>query len=383
MHLRRLHYLLLGGIILVLAGGLIAARLVWPRPGPAVRAAPAPATIRLVAVGDTLIHQPEITAAWDPAARTYDFRPFFTELKPLLEEADLATAVLETTLGGPASGYTGYPRFNSPDQIADALQWAGVDVVFTAHNHMLDRGRQGLFRTLEYLDRLGLAHVGSARTPDPAARMVLKEANGIKVAFLAYTTATNGLPVPAESPWAVNLYRPEIVAEDVARAREAGADVVVCALHAGVEYQRQPVPEQRRIVDELLVAGVDVVLGSHPHVIEPLELRAVSGPDGTSKTAFVVYSLGNLLSNQRWRYSDCGLLVSLTLVKEPGGPARLAGTGWQALWVHKYLAGGRVKYRILPVDGRYDEDVLLTPADRRRLAEVREETALLLGTASD
>ena len=124
-----------------------------------------------------------------------------------------------------------------------------MDVVYTAHNHMLDRGRQGLFRTLEYLDRLGLAHVGSARTPDPAARMALKEANGIKVAFLAYTTTTNGLPLPADSPWAANLYRRDIMAGDVARARQAGADVVVRALHAGVEYQRQPVPEQRRIVD--------------------------------------------------------------------------------------------------------------------------------------
>ena len=124
------------------------------------------------------------------------------------------------------------------------------------------------------------------------------------------------------------------------------------------------------------------MLGSHPHVIEPLELRAVSGSDGTSKTAFVVYSLGNLLSNQRWRYSDCGLLISLTLVKEPGGPTRLVETGWQALWVHKYLAGGRIKYRILPVDGEYDEDTLLMPADRLRLAEVREETALLLGSPS-
>ncbi len=346
------------------------------------RAAPAPATVRLFAVGDIIVHQPEISAAWDPAARTYDFRPFFAEIKPLLEQADLATAVLETTLAGPASGYAGYPRFNSPDQIADALQWSGVDVVFTAHNHLLDRGRQGLFRTLEYLDRLGLAHVGSARTSDPAARVVLREVNGIAVAFLAYTTTTNGLPVPADSPWAVNLYRPETAVEDVARARRAGADVVVCALHAGVEYQRQPAPEQRRIVDQLLAAGVDVVLGSHPHVIEPIEHRAMPGPAGANRTAFVAYSLGNLLSNQRWRYSDCGLLVSLTLIKEPGRPARLLRSGWQALWVHKYWAGGRVKYRILPVDGEYGRDGLLTPADRRRLAEVREETALLLGSTS-
>lgn len=360
------------------AAGLLPCGAEVPSPVPA-----GPATIRLVAVGDTLVHAPEITAAWNPGTRTYDFRPMFAEIKPLLDQADLATAVLETTLGGPESGYTGYPAFNSPDQIADALQWAGVDVVFTAHNHLLDRGSKGLFRTLDYLDRIGLAHVGSARTPDPAARMVLKEINGVKVALLAYTTMTNGIPVPAAYPWSVNLYDQKRMAADVAQARQAGADIVVCAMHSGVEYQRQPAPAQRAIMDQLVQAGVDIVLGSHPHVIEPVEARTLAGPEGTKRTVFVAYSLGNLLSNQRWRYSDCGLMVSLTIAKEPGRPATVTEAVWRPLWVHKYQINGQVKYRILPVDDRikttYAADKLLTAADRQRLAQVWEENLALLG----
>ncbi|NLG85395.1 MAG: CapA family protein, partial [Firmicutes bacterium] len=226
-----------------------------------------PSTARLVAAGDIILHTPILNAARDAASSRYDFRPIFTYLRPFFEEADLATAVLETTLGGPESGYTGYPRFNSPAEIAEALRWAGIDLVFTAHNHSLDRGVDGVWRTLEHLDRVGLLHVGTARTPDPGARVVLREINGIRFAFLAYTTSTNGLSLPRGREWAVNLYRREQAAADVALARRLGAEAIVSARHAGVEYQRQPSQEQRTIVEELLDLGVDVVLGSHPHVI--------------------------------------------------------------------------------------------------------------------
>ncbi|MGE5598791.1 MAG: CapA family protein [Bacteroidota bacterium] len=350
-------------------------------PEPAV--APAPVTVTLVAVGDTLVHTPEIAAAWDARAKTYDFRPFFALLRPILSGADLATAVLETTLGGPEGGYTGYPRFNSPDQIAEALQWAGVDVVFTAHNHVMDRGIKGVWRTIETLDRLGLAHVGTARTPDPAARVLLREVRGVKFAFLAYTTSTNGLPVPPAQAWAVNLYDPGRVGEDVAYARRAGAEIVVCAVHYGIEYQRRPDAAQRAVVDLLLAAGVDVVLGSHPHVIQPVELRVLPSPDGGGRTAFIAYSLGNLVSNQRQRYTDCGLLVTLEAARGPGGAVRLTRAQWQPFWVHKYQAAGRPAYRIIPVDATAAaavpaDDPLLTREDRRRMAEVWEETAALL-----
>ena len=375
----------LGVTVLLATLGVLGLRIVPAlRPVEAdVPAEPAPTLVRLVAVGDIIMHAPIIAAARDERTGTYDFRPVFAEIEPFLSRADLAVAVLETTLGGAGRGFTGYPRFNSPDQIAEALLWAGVDVAFTAHNHMLDQGIEGLFRTVDRLDGLGLAHVGSAGTPDPAARVVLKEAGGIRFAFLSYTTSTNGLPVPAGRSWAVNLYDRELVRGDVAAARRAGAEIVVCALHAGVEYQRQPDQGQRDIAAAMVEAGVDVVLGSHPHVIEPVETRSYTGPDGIRRTAFIAYSLGNLVSNQRRRYTDCGLMVTLTAAKEQGRPARIIRACWRPLWVHKYESGGRFRFRILPVyapsSSPYAGDESLAPAHRERLAQVWEETLDLLG----
>lgn len=341
------------------------------------------ATVRLAAAGDVILHTPILAAAWDPAISGYDFRPIFAPVRPFLGEADFTLAVLETTLGGAERGYTGYPRFNSPAEIAEALRWAGIDLVFTAHNHSLDRGLEGLFRTLDHLDRAGLAHVGTARTPDPAARVVLREINGVRFAFLAYTTSTNGIPVPAGREWAVNLYSPAGAAADVALARRLGAEIIVCALHAGVEYRREPSAEQRAIVEELLDLGVDVVLGSHPHVIQPIAVKSHPGPDGAMRPVLVAYSLGNFLSNQRWRYSDCGLLLTLEWTKPHGGRPRLSRVLWQLVWVHKYYADGRPAFRLLPVDKRaastYAADPLLGEADRARLLQAWEETKALLG----
>ena len=340
-----------------------------------------PAVATLAAVGDTIMHTPVLAAAWDPVTRTYDFRPMFQEMQPLMSQADLTMAVLETNLAGPATGYTGYPSFNTPDQIADALAWAGVDILFTAHNHMLDRGLPGIFRTVGYLDRLGLGHVGSAKTADPAARIAWKDVHGIRFAFLSYTTATNGLTVPASSLWAANLYTPQAMVADVAKARENGAEIIVCALHSGTEYLRKPDQQQLTVTREMADAGVDIILGSHPHVIQPITY--LKGPRGE---AFAAYSLGNLISNQRWRYSDCGLMLFIVAAREPGGTARVARVSWLPFWVHRYAKDGMPRFRVLPIDDArlaiYARDNLLSEADRQRLREVWQETKELIGYGS-
>lgn len=386
MSRRRLHRLLLT-IILVLClfsatglGGSLTDSLPASGSGDP-RLALLPAVATLAAVGDTIMHTPILAAAWDPVAGTYDFRPMFQEMQPLMSRADVTTAVLETNLAGPATGYAGYPSFNTPDQIADALTWAGADVLFTAHNHMLDRGLPGIFRTVDYLDRLGLGHVGSAKTSDPAARIAWKNVNGIRFAFLSYTTATNGLTVPASSRWSANLYTRQAMTADVARARESGAEIIVCALHSGTEYLRKPDLQQLTVAREMVGAGVDIVLGSHPHVIQTMAY--LKSPRGE---AFAAYSLGNLISNQRWRYSDCGLMLFITVVREPGGVAGVAQVTWLPFWVHRYEKNGLIRFRILPIDRArlevYAGDTLLTEADRRRLGEVWQETKELMGYSS-
>lgn len=348
-------------------------------------AAPRPAmpvhqAVSLIAVGDVVMHMPIINACYNSLDDTYDFRPIFTEIKPEFEQADIAVAVLEAPLAGLETNYTGYPLFNSPGEIANALQWAGIDLVFIAHNHCLDRGVAGLQKTMAYLDQIGLAYTGCNPSPDHK-RYRIMETKGIKLAFLSYTTTTNGIRIPSGKEWMVNLFDYAKIAEDITDARQNGADGIVFALHTGTEYQRYPSTEQQNMVQNLMALGVDVVLGSHVHVIQPLELRNILIPaTGKVKTCFIAYSLGNFLSNQRWRYSDCGLMVQLKLDKIPGEKGiTVAGETHRPLWVNRFTKNDKWRYHIKLVNDKNDaDDPNLDTAGRTRMTEVWEETAELI-----
>lgn len=342
-------------------------------------------SIRLVALGDLIYHMPIVKWAKHCGGDKYDFRPIFGAIKPWLEEADFSVAVLETVLGGEADrGFTGYPMFNTPDEAVDALQWAGVDLVFTAHNHALDRGEKGVLRTIGVLDAKQMLHVGMNASPDPAARVRIVNIKGITLAFLAYTTATNGIPTPKGKPWLVNSFAHDLVREDIRTARSLGADGIVCALHAGAEYRREPDDEQRAAVRFLLDNGVDIVLGSHPHAVQPIAFATLPGfgGDGPPRVGFVAYSLGNCLSNQQWRYSDCGLTVALTVGKQPGGSGiMIRRVETQPLWVWRFKEGGLFGYKILLVGpaGVNPAEAVLNEEEKARVAQVWQDTMETLG----
>ena len=342
-----------------------------------------PPTITLTAVGDIVMHQSVIQSGYDPVRRTYDFRPIFAAIRPLLTQADLSVAVLESPLSGPERRYSGYPGFNSPYAIADAVQWAGVKLVFTAHNHALDQGGQGVLKTLAYYDRIGLRHTGSSSAPGQP-RFQLIDCRGIRLAFLACTASTNGIPTPAGRDWLVDRLDLPRIAGDIAAAKKAGADAIVLALHSGVEYRRFPDRAKRQLFGRLLAMGVDILLGSHVHVIEPLEWQEIVAPDGRRRTCFIAYSLGNLLSNQRWRYSDCGLAVTLRLRKDPRYSHRIQilQVSRAPLWVRRTLRDGRYQYLIQKLDGPKTAMATAVPAlslnERARLREVWYDTEELL-----
>lgn len=304
----------------------------------------------LNAMGDLVMHLPIVNSALKPDG-SYDFRPIFSNVRSHLSQADLAVAVLETQLDAPGQKYSGYPCFNSPGAIADAILWSGVDMVFLAHNHSLDQGTTGLNHSLAYLDQIGLSHTG-CRSNSNQQRYRIIEKNQIKLAFFSYTTTTNGIPLPKGKEWAVNMLDFKQIAEDIAEAKRLGVDGIVFALHTGIEYQREPSSEQLEIIGELLALGVDIVLGSHVHVVQPLEAPTGDGlVPGRRRTFFIAYSLGNLLSNQRWRYSDCGLMVSLKLVKEPAWPGiQIAAASYLPLWVYRYPEEQQLRYEIIVLD---------------------------------
>ena len=339
--------------------------------------------LNLVAVGDVIIHQPITNSAWDKEEGCYDFRPIFEPLTHILRGADISVAVLETVLAGEkAKGYTGYPMFNSPDAIADALKWSGVDLVFTAHNHILDRGEQGVIRTIKVLNSLGLRHVGANLGPDPSTRVVMMNVKGFRLAFLAYTTATNGIPSPKGKDWLVHRFDPSNIKKDINLARSLGAEVIICALHAGAEYRREPDSEQLEAVNFLMNYGVDIVLGSHPHAVQPVAYWRLDGETEAPRLGFVAYSLGNFLSNQRWRYSDSGLLVRLKIKRQRQfSGVTVAGLETIPIWVHKYRYDGKHQYRILPItDGNIDkQDPLLTLEDHRHIEQVWWDTQETIG----
>ncbi len=337
-----------------------------------------PPELSITAVGDLVMHLPVVNSAYNRQNGEFDFRPIFSEIRPWLSRADIAVGVLEAPLSGPERQYSGYPRFNSPYAIADAVKWAGLDLVFTAHNHAMDQGRDGLLKTLAYYDKIGLRHTGCRSRADQP-NYLLYDCQGMRLAFLSYTTTTNGIPLPVGAKWLVNTYDEQSLGQTVRSAREAGADAVILAFHSGVEYQRKPPPEQQRLLKQLLKLGVDIILGSHVHVIEPVEWQAIRSGNRT-RQCFIAYSLGNFLSNQQWRYSDCGLTVNLRLRKDPAvahGVTIVAETHYP-VWVRRDRTDdGRSRYRI----ERLTEPEPVVPATvgfERKRREVWEDTFELL-----
>lgn len=264
--------------------------------------------ITIGAIGDILMHDTVYKDAYKGGK--YNFNPIFTNVNSILQKPDILTANQESTLGGVELGVSSYPCFNSPHEVADALVNNGVDIVSTANNHTLDKGVRGIESEINYLDQIGLPHVGSFLSEESKNKLVILDKNGIKIAFLAYTYGTNGIPVPQGKDYLVNLINRDAMKEEIARAKQA-ADVVVMSIHWGVEYQRLPNTEQKDLANFLANQGVDIIFGSHPHVLQPMEW--IKRNDG-GKT-FVIYSLGNFISGQIHDYKDIGGMATVDITK--------------------------------------------------------------------
>ncbi|WP_069170010.1 CapA family protein [Streptomyces griseus] len=252
----------------------------------------------LLASGDVLPHSSVIDrAAADADGNGYDFRPMLKGAAPLVRGADLAICHMETVYGKKGGPYTGYPSFRSPPEVAAALRATGFDSCSTASNHSMDDGVEGIGRTLDALDRAGVAHAGSARSAAEARRpAVLTAGTGkkaAKVAHLAYTYGTNDIPLPEGQPWAVNLIDKDRILADAREARRAGADVVVLSLHWGTEWQEAPDDMQRELGRELTASAtdgrpdIDLIVGTHAHV--PQAYEKVNG-------TWIVYGMGDQIA---------------------------------------------------------------------------------------
>ncbi|MEV5728287.1 CapA family protein [Streptomyces pharetrae] len=267
------------------------------RPAPS---AAGPGGFTLVASGDVLPHSSVIDRArFDAGGQGYDFRPMLSGVRPVVARADLALCHMEMVYG--ANGdYNGYPSFKSPPEIAQALADTGYDGCSTASNHSLDDGAEGIRRTLDALDRAGVRHAGSARAEAEARTATLLHAGAARVAHLAYTYGTNGHPLPAGQPWAVNLIDEGRILADARAAREAGADVVVVSLHWGTEWQDEPDRQQLSLGERLTASttrgrpDIDLILGTHAHV--PQAYEKING-------TWVVYGMGDQIAGQMYNHA--------------------------------------------------------------------------------
>lgn len=243
-----------------------------------------------------MCHEANYKAAYDAITDTYDFSSYFTYVSKYLLQADIAIGNLETTFAGEKRGYSGYPTFNSPDALGQAIKDIGVDILGTSNNHSLDKGYQGLERTLNVLDELGIEHMGTARSTDEQNSVLIKDVNGIKIAFLAYTYGTNGIKAPKGKEYCVNLIDKEFILAQINVAKELEADAICINMHWGVEYKTSHNSEQENLAKWLIANGVDIIFGSHPHVLQKMQRLSVESETG-NREGFVIYSQGNFISN--------------------------------------------------------------------------------------
>jgi poly-gamma-glutamate capsule biosynthesis protein CapA/YwtB (metallophosphatase superfamily) len=299
--------------------------------------------LKLVFAGDLMGHDEQISGAWNDSLKAYCYEPVFSYVKPFIEQADIAIANLEVTLAGPP--YTGYPQFSSPDALAIAARNAGFDLFIQSNNHALDRGKKGFNRTLKILDSLNIIHTGTFY--DSANRKVnyplIIDKNGIRLAILNYTYGTNGITISL--PSIINRIDTSVIRKDLIKAQSANPDFIIMTLHWGEEYQRFENREQQRLAAFMLKNGADVIIGSHPHVIQPVKYYPT--PDSTM-SKIVVYSLGNFVSNQRAQYKDGGIMFELNLVKTDGN-THVADFSYMPAWVYRKDKPGKSLFYIVPV----------------------------------
>ncbi len=377
---RRRFAVVIAVMILVLAGVAIGLHLrggqepgsqpvggdVTPTPTPDLTIRPV-ATATLGNTGDILIHSPILTAT-KQSDGSYRFDNIFSVLAPYVNAVDFATINLELTL--PGSKYQGYPTFRTPDSLVDSILTAGFDLVTTANNHANDSGENGMVRTTQVLTEKGLPYTGT-RTQATDKNYRVQSINGIKVGMVSYThgayladgrKSINAIPCTTDSSQLINMFAYDRLdefyddmAEDIANMKAEGAEALLAYIHWGDEYHIQQNKTQEAMAQKLSDLGIDVIVGCHPHVVQPV---TVIESEVSGKSTLCVYSMGNAVSNQRIAqmddiktgHTEDGMFVTFTFTKYSDGSVRVTGGEILPTWVHLYTQDGRKVYQIVPLD---------------------------------
>lgn len=334
-------------------------------------------TATVLSTGDIMVHSPQLSGAYVPSSGLYDFSAFFKETAPYFKNADLSVGNLEVTFGSnEGREYSGYPMFNTPDSLADAIKESGLNFLLTSNNHSYDTGLSGLKRTVSVLKQKSIDYTGTRETEEEPVYRV-KEINNINIGIINYTYETsppnptegrkylNGSVISAEANNLINSFSYNKIdafytdiESKLTQMKNDGAEFLVVYIHWGNEYQTTPNTHQKSIAQHLCNMGVDIIIGSHPHVIQPVEL--ITSEDSLNTTV-CLYSTGNAVSNQRQElmtscpsgHTEDGMLFEFTLKKTKEG-VFLTGLDLIPTWVNKYLQNGRYQYTIYPIENPDD-----------------------------
>lgn len=317
-------------------------------------------TINMTVTGDVLCHNTNFWDAYDASTDSYDFSYVFEDIEKYFSSADIVVGTIETSFAGKEAGYSNYPTFNSPEELATDLKELGYDVMAMATNHCLDKGYKGLVSTIDELDKAGIKHIGTYKSEEYSKEILIQDVKGIKMAFLNYTYGTNGIPIPAGKEYSVNLIDKDKIKADIEKAKKLNADVICVNMHWGEEYRQTATPEQEELADFLFQNGVDLILGSHTHVLEPMEKRTVTLADGTKKDGFVIYSLGNFMSGQNANYTRQSVILDIQLTKKgKDNSISIDTVKYTPIYMYNIYAGKSMnRFKIMDIEEeikKYDE----------------------------
>jgi poly-gamma-glutamate capsule biosynthesis protein CapA/YwtB (metallophosphatase superfamily) len=332
-------------------------------------------SISISVVGDLMCHSTQFDYA-KVDKDSFNFVQFFKEVKRYLSAADFTLGNLETvTAGKENGGYTGYPNFNTPSSYISALADAGFDMLINANNHSLDRGEIGIKKTIEEIKKNHLSYTGSYTSEKDRDSIRIFDINGINIAILAYSYGTNGHEIPKGKSYLVNLINFDLVGKDIAKARNEGAEVVLVHYHFGDEYKREPTQFQLDVVNKTIALGADLIIGGHPHVIEPTKFFKTQ--NAKLDTGFVTYSMGNFFSNQRKRYTDAGMILTIKIHKNfSSNLIYIEEINFLPTWIFKGYISDKKAYLILPSTINLDDALFLSKNDILEMAQAFSDTRI-------
>ena len=329
--------------------------------------------ISFLFMGDIMGHGPQIKSAWQENKKQYEYSEVFNPLEDIISSVDFAIGNLEVTLAG--KPFKGYPQFSSPDELAVACKNSGMDVLVTANNHSCDRKNKGIVRTLDVLDSLKILHTGTFKDVKNREKnnLLVLSKEGIKVGLLNYTYGTNGLPF--SDPVYVNLVDSVLIKKDVINAKNKDLDKLIVFVHWGYEYKDFPNSYQKKYNRFFQGLGVDVVIGSHPHVIQPMVYSKENNHE-----FLTVFSLGNFVSNQRAERKDGGAMFRLSFQKTDNN-IQISRKEYIPVWVHKYMEKEKYHFQILPCARPiYNEKYFSNKEDFQKMKTFLDNTRAHLNT---